>query len=95
MRAAGGTVHTVGYTLIEQLEQASILFNSTITDVYVDLGYGGVDQQSPDVSIKHRGRDKRMNDKERKLLKLRQTTEPIIGHLKADHRMNRCYLKGA
>ena len=25
----------------------------------------------------------------------RQAIEPIIGHLKADHRMNRCHLKGA
>jgi IS5 family transposase len=25
---------------------------------------------------------------------LRQAIEPIIGHLKADHRMNRCHLKG-
>ena len=28
-------------------------------------------------------------------LKRRQAIEPIIGHLKADHRMNRCHLKGA
>lgn len=84
-----------GHTLAEQLEQASILANSTIKDVYVDLGYRGVDQQNPGVSIKHRGKYKRLNDKERKLLKRRQAIEPIIGHLKADHRMNRCHLKGA
>ena len=29
------------------------------------------------------------------MLKRRQAVEPIIGHLKADHRMNRCHLKGA
>jgi IS5 family transposase len=29
------------------------------------------------------------------MLKRRQAIEPIIGHLKADHRMNRCHLKGA
>ncbi|MCD8536592.1 MAG: IS5 family transposase [Burkholderiaceae bacterium] len=84
-----------GHTLAEQLEQASILANSTIKDVYVDLGYRGVDQHNPDVSIKHRGKYKRLNDKERKLLKRHQAIEPIIGHLKADHRMNRCHLKGA
>jgi len=84
-----------GHTLAEQLEQASILANSTIKDVYVDLGYRGVDQQNPGVSIKHRGKYKRLNDKERRLLKRRQAIEPIIGHLKADHRMNRCHLKGA
>ena len=84
-----------GHTLAEQLEQASILSNSTIKDVYVDLGYRGVDQQNPGVSIKHRGKYKRLIEKERRLLKRRQAIEPIIGHLKADHRMNRCHLKGA
>jgi len=39
-----------GHTLNEQLEQASILSNSTINNVYVDLGYRGVDQDNPDVS---------------------------------------------
>jgi IS5 family transposase len=84
-----------GHTLAEQLEQASILANCTIKDVYVDLGYRGVDQQNPNVSIKHRGKYKRLTEKERRLLKRRQAIEPIIGHLKADHRMNRCHLKGA
>ncbi|WP_373293036.1 transposase [Pseudomonas koreensis] len=27
-------------------------------------------------------------------MKRRQAIEPIIGHLKADHRMERCHLKG-
>jgi IS5 family transposase len=84
-----------GHTLAEQLEQASILANSTIKDVYVDLGYRGVDQQNPNVSIKHRRKYKRLSNKERRLLNRRQAIEPIIGRLKADHRMNRCHLKGA
>jgi IS5 family transposase len=84
-----------GHTLHEQLEQASILSDSTIKDVYVDLGYRGVDHQNPTVSIKHRGKYKRLSDKERTLLKRRQAIEPIIGHLKSDHRLNRCHLKGA
>jgi IS5 family transposase len=28
------------------------------------------------------------------LLRRRQAIEPIIGHLKSDHRMERCHLKG-
>ena len=31
----------------------------------------------------------------RKALKRRNAIEPVIGHLKHDHRMDRCYLKGA
>jgi IS5 family transposase len=40
-------------------------------------------------------KDKRLKDEERRLLKRRQAIEPIIGHLKADHRMDRCHLKGS
>lgn len=42
LRVAGGSVSSIGHTLAEQLEQARILANSTIKDVYVDLGYRGV-----------------------------------------------------
>ena len=62
--------------------------------VYVDLGYRGVDADNPGMDIKHRGKFKTLSAQERKLLKRRQAIEPIIGHLKADHRMDRCYLKG-
>jgi IS5 family transposase len=86
-----------GHTLNEQLEQATILMQETGQSpltAYVDLGYRGVDADNPGVAIKHRGKYKTLTDKERKLLRRRQAVEPIIGHLKADHRMDRCYLKG-
>ena len=63
--------------------------------VYADLGYRGVDKDNRDIEIKHRGKDKRLTDEERRLFKRRQAIEPIIGHLKADHRMDRCHLKGS
>jgi IS5 family transposase len=47
------------------------------------------------IDIKHRGKFRSMTDQEKKMLKRRQAIEPIIGHLKADHRMNRCHLKGS
>ena len=86
-----------GHTLREQLEQASILMQDTgvkPSTAYVDLGYRGVDTDNPGVAIKHRGRFKTLTAQERRLLKRRQAIEPIIGHLKADHRMDRCHLKG-
>jgi transposase, IS5 family len=86
-----------GHTLHEQLEQATILMQETgqkPQTAYVDLGYRGVDADNPDTAIKHRGKFKSLTNQERKLLKRRQAIEPIIGHLKADHRMDRCYLKG-
>jgi transposase, IS5 family len=64
------------------------------TTAFVDLGYRGVDADNPDVHIIHRGKSRRISEEERQLLKRRQAIEPIIGHLKQDHRMGRCHLKG-
>lgn len=36
-----------------------------------------------------------MTREQRRWLTRRQAIEPGIGHLKADHRMGRCWLKGA
>ena len=86
-----------GHTLRNQLEQATILMQDTgmkPATAYVDLGYRGVDADNPGVAIKHRGKFKTLTTQERKLLRRRQSIEPIIGHLKADHRMDRCHLKG-
>ena len=86
-----------GHTLNEQLEQAGILMQDRAnkpTSAFVDLGYRGVDADNPGVRVVHRGKSKRLSKQERKLLKRRQAIEPIIGHLKADHRMDRCHLQG-
>ena len=63
--------------------------------VLVDLGYRGVDADNPGVQIIHRGKYKSLSDHEKRLLKRRQAIEPLIGHTKADHRMDRCWLQGA
>ena len=86
-----------GHTLSEQLEQATILMQDTQakpSTAFVDLGYRVVDAQNPDVHIVHRGKSKRISEQGRKQLRRRQAIEPIIGHLKQDHRMDRCHLKG-
>lgn len=86
-----------GHTLGLQLEQATILMQDCAVrpnKVFVDLGYRGVDTENPDVRIIHRGKPKRLTAQERRQLKRRQAIEPIIGHLKTDHRMDRCHLKG-
>jgi IS5 family transposase len=89
-----------GHTLAEQIEQSTILLEDIGVkprQVVVDLGYRGkdVDAANPGVEIIHRGRYKTMSQHERQLLKRRQAVEPAIGHLKADCRMNRCWLKGS
>ncbi len=87
-----------GHILAAQLEQTSILLEDvgrTPKQVVVDLGYRGVDADNPGVEIIHRGRFKSMTNQQRRWLKRRQAIEPAIGHLKADHRMNRCWLAGS
>jgi IS5 family transposase len=85
----------VGQPEVGSLGQKRVGGNMKPQTVYVDLGYRGMDQANPGIDIKHRGKFKSLTDQEKKMLKRRQAIEPIIGHLKADHRMNRCHLKGA
>lgn len=87
-----------GHTLHEQLEQVNTLLQdaaSKPTKVFVDLGYRGVDQENSGVRIIHRGKKQRISAEEHRQLRRRQAIEPIISHLKQDHRMDRCHLKGA
>ena len=51
--------------------------------------------RDPGVQIIHRGKYESLSDHEKRLLKRRQAIEPLIGHTKADHRMDRCWLQGA
>ena len=87
-----------GHTLKEQLEQTSILLEDVGVvprHVMVDLGFRGVDRDNPRVQIIHRGKAKSLNRQQRRWLKRRQAVEPTIGHLKSDHRMDRCWLAGS
>ncbi len=87
-----------GHVLSAQLEQTTNLLQDTgrtPKQVIVDLGYRGVDADNPGVQIIHRGKYKSLSDHEKRLLKRRQAIEPLIGHAKADHRMDRCWLQGA
>ena len=67
---------------------------STPKQVIVDLGFRGVDADNPDVNIIHRGNYKSLTKPQRRWLRRRQAMEPTIGHLKSDHRMDRCWLQG-
>jgi hypothetical protein len=86
-----------GHTLAEQVEQATnLLQNLKVkpTTAIVDLGYRGVDRLVP-AQIIHSGRFKTLSAQQRRWLKRRQAVEPVIEHLKADHRMDKCWLKGS
>ena len=87
-----------GHTLSAQLEQTTNLLQDLgrqPKQAIVDLGYRGVDADNPGVEIIHRGKYKALTALQRRWLKRRQAIEPAIGHTKSDHRMDRCWLKGA
>jgi IS5 family transposase len=89
-----------GHTLAAQLEQTRILLEGVPGEpkpktVLADLGYRGVDAELGPVKLIHRGKYKTLSEKQRKWLKRRQAVEPIIGHVKQDHGLRRCWLKGA
>jgi transposase, IS5 family len=86
-----------GHILAAQLEQTGILLEDVgraPKEVVADLGYRGVDLDNPNVEIIHRGKYKSLTAQQRRWLKRRQAVEPAIGHLKSDHRMDRCWLQG-
>jgi IS5 family transposase len=87
-----------GHTLAAQIEQTNNLLQDIgvkPTTAIVDLGYRGVDKDVAPVEVIHRGKFKSLTPKQKIWLKRRQAIEPLIGHTKADHRMDRCWLKGA
>jgi transposase, IS5 family len=47
------------------------------------------------MEIIHRGKFKSLSRQQKTWLRRRQAVEPTIGHLKSDHRMERCWLQGA
>jgi IS5 family transposase len=86
-----------GHTLNEQLEQVGLLLENigkTPKEVVADLGFRVVDWDNPDVKIIYRGKYKSLTRQQQRWLKRRQAVEPAIGHLKSDHRMDRCWLRG-
>jgi IS5 family transposase len=87
-----------GHTLREQIEQTTTLLQDigvAPTTAVVDLGFRGVDDELKPVQIIHRGKFNKLTSQQKRWLRRRQAIEPLIGHTKHDHRMDRCWLKGA
>ena len=87
-----------GHILSAVLEQArnitqdvSVVFKQVV----VDLGLRGVDADNPGAEIIHRGKFKSLSPQQKGWLRRRQAVEPAIGHLKSDHRLDRCWLQSA
>lgn len=82
-----------GHTLKEALESAEAMSGVRAKQAFVDKGYKGSQASVPDVEVYTSGQ-RRLTRWMRKWLKRRQAVEPIIGHMKHDHRMDRNYLLG-
>jgi len=82
-----------GHTLAPALAQAERISGTAIARGYVDRGYRGhgLDHRRVFVSGQRRG----ITATIRRELKRRSAIEPVIGHMKADGRLNRNYLAGA
>jgi hypothetical protein len=94
MRRAIRRQRTIVGRLARQLATSVTPLSAAIGETLA-LGYRGVDADNPGVVIRHRGKEKQLGALELKTLKRRQAIEPVIGHMKSDHRMGRCHLKGS
>lgn len=87
-----------GDTLSEQLKQVERLSGMKVQRALVDRGYRGR-KWIDDTKVEIPGNGKRSDSyyqKQKARIKFRKRAgiEPVIGHLKQDHRMQRNYLKG-
>lgn len=82
-----------GHTLKAVTSQTEKNTGVTIEAIFVDKGYRGSKHWPKDKMVLVNGR-KRLKARLKRLLKRRSAIEPIIGHLKHDHRLSRNLLKG-
>jgi IS5 family transposase len=82
-----------GHTLAKTLSHAESVTGVSITDAYVDKGYRGHDYTGS-ARVHITGQSRSVSRAERRRRRRRSAIEPKIGHLKSDHRMNRCFLAG-
>jgi len=80
-------------TLRTNLEQADRVIGRRIRQATVDLGYRGHGIRDRRILVADRFR-KQVSRELKRWWKRRSAIEPIIGHLKSDHRLDRCRLKG-
>ncbi|SBS27183.1 hypothetical protein MSP8887_00564 [Marinomonas spartinae] len=81
-----------GHTLKDQFQQVETLTGKKQETCFVDRGYKGSGVEDIKVSIA--GQKRGVPKKEKRWMGRRNSVEPIIGHLKSDEKLRRCFLKG-
>lgn len=82
-----------GHTLGPVLEHMQKRIGLDLERGHVDKGYRGHNYHNP-FKIWITGQARRVTKQIRREMKRRAVVEPVIGHVKAEHRMGRNYLKG-
>src|ERR1700693_4408524 len=82
-----------GHTLRDVIEDTQKLTGREIERGYVDKGYRGHDTDNPR-RIFISGQKRGVFGAIKRELRRRSAIEPVIGHLKAEGHLGRCYLKG-
>ena len=82
-----------GHTLRAVIEDTQQLTGPEIERTYVDKGYRGHDAPNPR-SVFISGQKRGVFGAIKRQLKRRSTIEPVIGHMKSEGHLGRCYLKG-
>ena len=81
-----------GHTLKDQLQQVETLIGRKPETCFVDRGYKGSGVE--DIEVLIAGQKRGVPKKEKNWMGRRNSVEPIIGHLKSDGKLRRCFLKG-
>src|SRR5215216_2694684 len=81
-----------GHTLKAAHAQVAKLTGVSPAEIFVDKGYRGSQHHPENVAVYISGR--KLSGTLKRLLRRRSAIEPVIGHLKQDHRMKRNYLQG-
>ena len=82
-----------GHTLRDVIDQTQKLTGREIERAYVDKGYRGHDAQNTR-RVFISGQKRGVFGVIKRELRRRSAIEPVIGHLKAEGHLGRCYLKG-
>jgi IS5 family transposase len=82
-----------GHTLRTAIEETERLTGREIERVYADKGYRGHDAQKPR-RVFISGQKRGVFGTIKRELRRRSAIEPVIGHMKAEGHLGRCFLKG-
>jgi len=85
-----------GHTLETVIPAIERTTGATLARIIADAGYRGHDAPAPyDMRVYICGQKRRMTDEIKRKMRRRSAVEPVIGHMKNEHRMGRNHLAGA